>query len=182
MALNHTQAVLSAFVTRLQELENAAWTLLQAMSIDGAIAAGADDLLNKIGAIVGEPRIGRSNADYGAGIKLKIRVNISTGRALDVVAVAILAYAPALPNYLEGYPAGFVVDMPNLASAQYVAQKLGRARAAGTYGLVQFTSDANPVLFLDSVTAGAVTLTPHFLDSVSGGAGATGEMSAALMV
>lgn len=182
MPLNNTQAVLRSYLNRLQELENAAWTLLSAMSIAGAISAGADDLLNKFGAIVGEPRLGRSNADYGAGIKLKIRVNISNGKALDVLAVSMLAYAPLLPNYLEGYPAAWVVDMPNLASAQYVAQKLAHTRAAGTYGLVQFTSDANAVLFLDSVTVGAVTLTPHFLDSVSGGAGATGEMSAALLV
>ncbi len=180
MSLNHTQAVLQSYVNRLQELENAAWVLLSAMSIAGAIAAGASDLLNKIGNIVGEPRLGRSDADYGAGIKLKIRVNISNGKALDIVAVAMLAYAPALPNYLEGYPAAWVVDMPNLSSAQYVAQKLAHTRAAGTYGLVQFTSNANPVLILD--WSGGALAAAGIMDWSGGTVVNPGQMSAALAV
>lgn len=177
MALNRNQAVLQAIVNRVQELENAAWVLLQNMAI--TIATG--DLLNKYGAIVGEQRLGRSVADYQAGIKLKIRTNISSGRAVDVLAVAILAYAPSSPSYSEGYPAAWVLDMPLLPSPQYVAQKLGHARAAGTYGLLQFTvPSALPTFFLDSVSGGVTS--PGLMDSVSGGVASPAQMSAALMV
>lgn len=182
MALNHNQAVLQAIINRLQELENAAWVLLSAMSIEAATG----NLLDKIGSIVGEARLARGDADYRAGIRLCIRTNISNGRAVDIVAISVLAYAipvPLIPNFVEAYPAAWVVDMPYLASPTYVAQKLHHARAAGTYGLVQFGMGTfvELPLYLDSATAGAVT-SPGLLDSVSGGVSGAGEMTAAFAV
>ncbi len=173
MALNRNQAVLTAILNRLQEAENAAWTLLTSMSIEAA----ANDLLDKIGKLVGEPRIGRSDDEYRAGVRLKVRSNISSGRAVDVLDVAALACAasltPTLPVYIDSPPAAFVIELWNIpgTSAPYIADKLRHVRPAGVQGLVQYTNrnvGGTPAsLILDSASGGVTS--PLFLDSVSGG-------------
>ncbi len=177
---NTTQNTLASYLGRLQELENAAFFLLQSMSISSAFG----DLLNKLGSMVGEPRLGRSDVDYKAGIRLKIRVNLSSGRASDIIAVALLA-APSIINYVENYPgpASFTLDLLNLGSAPYVVDKLKHTRAAGTYGLISYTtwSTSQATLILDSQTAGAVT-SPGVMDSLSGGVSTPGWMSAGIGV
>lgn len=173
---NTTQNTVQATLNRLQELEDAAVFLLSCMSIDGAFG----DLLNKLGNIVGEPRLGRSDVDYRAGIRLRIRVNISSGRATDIIAVAQLAKPLGAITYLEGQLASFTVELLNLQSAAYVVQKLARTRAAGTRGLVQYTEDAGPNLVLDSVSGGVTGAGK--LDSVSGGVTGPGKMSAGIAV
>ena len=142
--LNNNQNLLASYLNRLQELENACWTLLQSMSI----GAATGDLLNKLGAIVGEARASRSDADYQAAIRLRIRVNISSGRAVDVLAVASLANAPYLPTYSDVGVAAFILDMFQLASPATVASKLSHTRAAGTYGVMQYTDpgSVNPMI------------------------------------
>lgn len=177
---NNTQNLLQSYLNRLQELEDAIWFLLSSMSINAAFGA----LLDKIGSIVGEARLGRADADYQAGIRIAIRVNISQGRATDIIAIAQLASPNNTPRYIEppGVPscgaAAFVIDFTNLASAQYVAGKLSLARAAGTYGIVSFTVIAGPVLILDSVSGGVANA--GLMDSVSGGVVSPGLMSAGL--
>ena len=115
---NTTQNTIQALLNRLQEIDDAGVFLLLNMSIAGAFG----DLLNKLGAIVGEPRLGRLDADYRAGIRLKIRVNISSGRATDIIAVAQLAKPLGAITYLEGTLASFTVELLNLQSAAYVVQ------------------------------------------------------------
>ena len=174
---NNTQNVLQAILNRVQELENAAWSVLSALSV----GAATGDLLNTLGKLVGEPRLGRVDADYQAAIRLRIRVNRSKGRAADVIDVGVLASTNgSVPNYLEYYPAAWVLDILNLPSANQVVPKLRSTRAAGTYGLLQFTSNASATLVLDWTTtaqAGAGVL------DWSGGSVATpGQLSAALAV
>jgi hypothetical protein len=141
---NNTQNVLQSYLNRLQELENACWAWLQSMSI----SAASGDLLNKLGNLVGESRLGRIDADYQAAIRLRIRVNISSGRAVDVIAVATLANAPTLPIYVETGVAAWVLDLFGLASPATVAAKLSHTRAAGTYGVMQYTDPGtvNPMV------------------------------------
>ena len=144
---NNTQNILQSYLNRLQERENESFYLLSCMSIGGAFG----DLLNKLGNLVGEARLGRSDADYQAGIRLRIRVNNSSGRASDVLAVSMLASLSSVPQYLEVGVASFLVEMLNLPSAAYVADKLKHTRAAGTYGLMQYTPvGATSPLVLDS--------------------------------
>ena len=173
---NTTQNTIQAMLNRLQELEDAAIFLLSCMSIAGAFG----DLLNKLGAIVGEPRLGRTDADYRAGIRLKIRVNLSSGRATDIIAVAQLAQPIGKITYLEGTLASFTVELLNLPSAAYVVQKLLHTRAAGTHGLVQYTEDAGPTLILDSVSGGVTGA--GTLDTVTGSVAGAGKMSAGIYI
>lgn len=175
---NTTQNIVQATLNRLQELEDAAWFLLQNLSIANAFG----DLLDKFGSIVGEARLGRSDADFRAGIRLKIRVNLSSGRATDMIAVAQLALPLGAITYIEGTLASFTIELLNLQSAAYVVQKLLHTRAAGTHGIVQYTEDAGPALVLDSVSGGVSTAGK--LDSVSGGVTSptAGKLSAGLYI
>lgn len=173
---NTTQNTIRAMLNRLQELEDAAIFLLSCMSIAGAFG----DLLTKLGAIVGEPRLGRTDADYRAGIRLKIRVNLSSGRATDIIAVAQLAQPLGAITYIDGLLAGFEVELLNLQSAAYVVQKLLHTRAAGTHGLVQYTEDAGPSLIRDSVSGGVTGA--GTLDTVTGSVGGAGKMSAGIYI
>lgn len=174
---NNTQNTLAAVLNRLQEIENAAWFLLQSMSI----AAAFGDLLTKIGAIVGEPRLGRSDVDYQAGIRLKIRTNISSGRAFDIVAVAILA-APSVINYVESYPgpASFTLDLLNLGSPAYVVDKLRHTRAAGVYGVISYTTWATTTATFISDSVTVALSNAGTSDSVSGGVTNPGLNSAGI--
>lgn len=178
---NTTQNTLQAILNRVQELENEIWFVLSSMSINAAFG----DLLNKLGNLVGEPRNGRSDADYQAGIRLKIRVNISSGRATDMIAVAQLA-APSTIVYVEPPgtsscgAAAFILDLFNLPSPAYVVAKMKHARAAATYGLIQYTMWATTTNtdILDSASGGVTG--PGLLDSASGGVTNPGLMSAGI--
>jgi hypothetical protein len=173
---NTTQNTIQAMLNRLQELEDAAWFLLSSMALANAFG----DLLDKYGAIVGEPRLARSDADFKAGIRLRIRVNISSGRAADIIAVAQLSQPIGKITYIEGLLAGFIVEMLNLQSAPYIVQKMQKTRAAGTHGLVQYTEDAGPSLVLDSVSGGVTGA--GTIDTVTGGVVGAGKMSVGIAI
>jgi hypothetical protein len=188
--LNNNQNLLQAILNRVQEVENAAWTLLSAMAVGNATG----DLLNKFGKLVGEGRLGRTDGDYQAAIRLRIRVNRSRGMAVDVIAVGLLASTNGtLPNYTEYPPtppagvaslpggASWSMDIFNLPNGNQVASKLKSTRAAGTYGVLQFSSNASPVLVLDWSGGAQATATP--MDWSTGGSVANpGLMSAGLAV
>ena len=143
MALNNVQAILLAQVNRLQELEDAIWTLLTPLS-DKTFASVTGKLLEFLGAIVGESRDGRADADYQAAIRIRIRVNRSRGKAEDVIAVAKLAAIHSTPSYTEPNDDGpiFEVDITNLPGAATVARLLGEAKPLGVTGLLVATADA----------------------------------------
>lgn len=173
---NTTQNTVQAVLNRLQELEDAAIFLLSCMSIDGAFG----DLLNKLGSMVGEPRLGRSDVDYRAGIRLRVRVNISSGRATDIIAVAQLAKPLGVISYLDGLLATFTIEMLNLQSAAYVVRALAKTRAAGVRGIAQYTEDTGPNLVLDSVSGGVTG--PGVLNSVSGSVATPGKLSVGIPI
>lgn len=161
---NRIQKLLTAYVNRVQEYEDAVWTWLSSMTVDAATG----DLLDKIGKLAGEARGGRSDTDYRQAVRLRIRVNRSKGKAIDLVDVAILAAGSTTgAAYSEGGIASWDVTILNLKGPLSVLTMLGKAAAAGTSGTLTFSIDANEVFGLDdSVT----TLTSASLlpDEVSG--------------
>lgn len=162
MSLNRNQAITTSLLNRVQEAEDAFWTLLSSISIGNATG----DLLRKLGKLVGEGQQGRSDGDYQAAIRLQIRVLRSRGRATDIIDVSVLAAINSVPRYSEYYPAGFWVDIDNLPAGGQVAPKLGHTKAAGTYGNLVFSPDATHFLSW-SHTSGA-TSQQVWADSVSG--------------
>jgi len=147
---NRNAAFLASWTKRVQEFEDAAWTLLDALNVDNA----TDDLQDKIGSLVGEPRQGRGTVEYRAAIRLRIRVNRSFGRTEDVIDVARLAAINSTPTFDEYYPAAFEVGIANLPGGASVAKLLGQARAGSVYGVLNFTPDAStPLIADDSVSS-----------------------------
>jgi len=132
------RALVGALSTRKQEAENAFWLLLSRMNLETATG----DLLTKIGKMVGEARLGRNDDDLRVAVRLRIRVNRSNGRAVDLIAIARLAAVNGTtPHYAESYPAGWSIEIANLPGPNAVAKLLGEAKAAGTSGHLVYTPD-----------------------------------------
>lgn len=177
MALNTVQALLLALgANRLQELEDALFTVIDPLS-DPTFVAITGDLLDKVGARVGEDRQGRGDTDYQAAIRLRIRVNRSRGKAEDIVQIAILAAVNSLPKYYEfpDHTCVFEVDITNLPGAAQVAKLLGQAKPVGVRGLLVYSSDASTVgQWGDSVQPSPLVAANTWGDAV----GATGPVFA----
>lgn len=162
---------LQSYVNRVQELEDAIWDVIDKRILDVAVDAQLDSL----GSIVGELRLGRSDDDFRAAVRLRIRVNRSKGRAVDVLDVAMLASAPERVEYLEHILLQFQVEIYNRPGERYVAELLSRTRAAMSYGMLT-ASDlplSDLLAFDDDVTPVAGIET--FSDEVS----STGKVAAA---
>ena len=179
-ANSRIKSLLSAWTNRAQELEEALWATLSTMTVDSAVG----DLLDKIGALVGEARNGRVDTDYRGAVRIRIRANRSQGKAVDILDIATLAAVTnaTTPLYLEYPPAGWQVEIPNLSGALSVVNILARARPVATTGMVVWTTSVLPGLVMDSLTASAVA-SPGKLDSFTGGAvAAPGYLAAGLAV
>lgn len=170
MALNTAQALLLAYVNRLQELEDAGFAVLEPLS-DPTLVAVTGDLLDKVGARVGEKRQGRSDTDYQAAIRIRIRVNRSRGKATDIIDVAVLAAVNSVPKYFEfnDHTCVFEVDITNLPGAAQVAKLLGQAKPVGVTGLLVYTADGGDHLtWGDSTSPSTATAAMKWGDSVGG--------------
>lgn len=73
--------LVSALAGRGQAVENALWSILAQL----ALATAADSWLDRLGAIVGEPRDGRVDSVYRASIRARIYANASNGRVEDLI-------------------------------------------------------------------------------------------------
>lgn len=75
---------------RTQALEDSLWDIYYHMFLD--TATGFD--LDRFGAIVGEPRLGRADERYRLWIKARGRANRSAGRADDLLEILRLVLGP----------------------------------------------------------------------------------------
>lgn len=110
-----------------------------------------------IGALVGEDRQGKTDAEYRAAIKLRIRINVSSGRAVDLAEIARLVHASA--KYVEGDDAAFIIKAYGLTTLFAILQALKPARPAGVYGVLEYSTwtDTNDMKYSSTRdgTAGA---------------------------
>jgi hypothetical protein len=98
-------ALLASYVRRCQELETATWDVIWNRLIDYA----ADGQLDTLGAIVGEKRLGKSDATYRVYIRARIRINYSEGHPDDIIDVQRLVESTPFV-YREYYPATVVLE------------------------------------------------------------------------
>lgn len=150
--------------TQAQELEQVAWDVINSRLIgsvsiyvpatldngeseEESLIEGASEAtllmdaqgvhLDPIGELVGEERMGRSDAAYLQAIRLRVRVNRSYGRTVDVLEAARLAATEGQAIvYREHYPASFEMVIEELPGFAAVAKSLGKARPAGVYGVL----------------------------------------------
>jgi len=124
------QAFLASYVRPLQDVENVLWDIVDAFMLDNAVGAQLDTL----GRLVGEQRRGRSNEEFRIGIRIKIRVNRSKGRIVDIIDVASLANAPRVPAVEEHRYLNFHVETYGQTGERFLADYLNKTRAASSYG------------------------------------------------
>ncbi len=77
------QAILTSWITQVQELEAALFQLYEERGVEDAIGDQLDDL----GTIVGLERDGMSDTDYRARLLVQIAINLASGTVPEVEAI-----------------------------------------------------------------------------------------------
>lgn len=132
--------MVKALMLRFQEIEGALFSLLNGIILNNhPMPGGPWNILDQLGAIVGEPRNGRDDATYVQAIRLRIRVNRSRGLAEDIIQIGQLATG-VIPYYLDMPPASFILETLDVIAPATVAALITQARSAGTYGSYVYTT------------------------------------------
>lgn len=97
------EGLLSAFVQQVQELEDAVFSILDTSGIETAYGAQLD----RLGAIVGQPRGGDNDTDYRAAIKTRILINGSSGTIEELIAITTELLGIIEIEIRESYPGEF---------------------------------------------------------------------------
>lgn len=126
------QAAVSAVLEEVQELEDAIVDVLGAFDPDTAVGQALDFL----GRLVGEPRLGRSDDEYRAGIRVRTLVNFSDGKLEQLYEILVGIFLAADVTFLidEYYPARLVVEVsgdPGAVTIETVHRLMTQARAGG---------------------------------------------------
>lgn len=92
---------------RAQTLEDLFWSILTQLNIDDAVGVQLD----KLGKVVGEPRLGRDDDEYRDMIRVRILANRSNGEPWRLIQIA-KTYADAVAVRLrEYYPAAILMEV-----------------------------------------------------------------------
>jgi hypothetical protein len=144
--------ILVAFLLEIQEIEDTIAQLRTLNTIDGA----DETRLRRLGAIVGEPSMGRAVERYRAAIRGKIAANLSAGRGDDLRRIAGLVIPGAVVKVDEG-PAAIRLTLLSPAAPETLpdaARLLGVAGAGG----VHVTLATRPAAPFTLAGPGALTL------------------------
>lgn len=139
------QALLASYTARIQTLEADLWQLLWGWVLQHDTYNASGKQLDDLGAVVGQPREGRSDADYIIAIKVRIRVNRSHGKAVDVIEVARLINA--LATYVEYPKLSWEVSIYNVTNSGDIIRFLTQTKAASSYGVLLTSTWAEANVF-----------------------------------
>lgn len=136
---------LTSYVEEIQELEDAIWTVITGVYLDNAEGVNLD----MIGELVREQRRGREDATYRLGIRTRIRINRSHGRALDVLEVARQILGGAYPQLLieEQQPATIIANFTqgvDFGTYSTLVTAMLETKAAGVKMWIMIGTDPNP--------------------------------------
>lgn len=150
-----------------QEAEAAIWDLISETSI--ATATGI--WLDRLGAIIGEPRDGAADSDYRAFIRARIHANRSNGRVEDLIAVVKAWNGGVLPTLFvtQYFPAAVEVRLGAVVTVVDRLLRLlkcTRSAAIGQMVLYQTVADAAAFTFSSSASPEA-SATQGFGDSTT---------------
>ncbi len=174
-------AMLDAMARRVQELEEAAWDVIEARLLiaeqgqtvpwEGGFGADTlvdaqNDALDMLGALVGIERQGRSNPVFATAIRLQLRIARSSGTPDDLIEVGQLSYAGASVVYTDMILAGVGGNvLPATArisiapSDGTVGANLRRAKPAGV--ALEVVEQVSPLGLRWGSTTGGVTAGRH---------------------
>lgn len=123
-------AILDAFITQIQDLENASHSLYLGRWIDEAVGQTLDDF----GTIVGQERLGFDDAFYKILLYAKIGENVSQGETVRVVDVYKIITRANRAELQEHFPGGMILlsdGTINPITASFILQRLQRVVGAG---------------------------------------------------
>lgn len=115
------QALTTLWSERMQGLEDAAWSVLTERWVDAAAGVQLDEL----GAIVGEPRLGRTDETYREALEVRISINRSGGEPERIIEFLTRIAGADQVLYQEAWPAKielFVGGEVSLEQAQRVRE------------------------------------------------------------
>ena len=149
---------ISAHAAQIQAVEDALWQLMVGQYLDAAEGVQLD----RLGAVLVEPRGALGDAQYALVLAAKIRMLRSSGTVPDILAV----FATLVPDVdfrlIQAFPASetlFLDDPIDGDNAPLFASFLARARVAGVTGrLVYHTAPTGRLLILTSTTQVRETL------------------------
>lgn len=123
-------AVITALAQQSQGEEDMFVDLYDGRWIDNAEGKVLDD----VGTIVNQARLGTDDVRYRALIRAKIGQNVSQGDPERIIQIALLLFGATLVHLQEAYPAGYLIaanaDIPiNLVNLFY--EELDKADSAG---------------------------------------------------
>jgi len=95
------KALADIFAGRMQAMEDVFQQLLRERWVDDAVGQQLDEM----GAIVGEPRLGRTDRQYRPAIRLRIELNRSGGEPESVIRFVERGFGAEIVDYREIYPA-----------------------------------------------------------------------------
>lgn len=124
-------ALLASWLSEVQELENALWSLLTERAVANAVGAQLDVL----GKLVGQPREGKDDDVYRVWVTARVLVLRSSGQTEQLLAIAKTLLGSAVPVRVEEYyPLALVLNAevgidPTLGAQ--VAKLLAAAKGGG---------------------------------------------------
>lgn len=163
------QALLTAWLTEFQEIEDALWSVFVERLLQNNPTG---DLLDKIGLLVGQPRNGQSDADYTVFITARIKANRSNGRAEEIYTVLNLLLPSITVDITTTPPASILIRIFTFSTAnirlmfsEFILRMVGAGiGVALVYPPASFTS----VIEFTSNYGGGTTVTTQRVGSVYG--------------
>jgi hypothetical protein len=170
--LPRIDGVLVALMAEVQQLEDAMYEVLVDRLLQNYEATG--DMLDKLGAIVGEPRQGFDDATYSVLIGARIKANRSDGKHETLIDLTTLLVPTAEQIKFREYLKAVEIEANDVQVNPLVIWRdfLNRAKAAGTSLRFFFGLRPNEeTLTRTSVYGGVTTVTGQRKGSVYGGGG-----------
>ena len=163
---SNIQGILRSWAIQFQDLEDVFWQVLESRNL-----AGEGVQLDQLGALVGEPRNGRSDAQYKLAIPLRILINASDGSTEALIEILIRVMttqgfpeeeAKDYLEYSEQYPGRFRVVATGLQEIvnRAIVAAMVQAKPAG----VAFDFQGNPFPIFESGTLITYDHTTPFID------------------
>lgn len=150
-------ALVGATTDQIQELEDTIWDLYGTFSIDDATGL----YLDRIGALLGQPRLGLSDEDYRIWLKARQRVNASNGTAAALLDILFTLDPDATFDYDTYPPASYSITMYGTdLTPEVLADILSEAQPAGVSGMFAYTTAPETAVFEFSATGAIDATTP----------------------
>lgn len=153
------EALQASYVRQLQDVEDCAWSIIEAFFLDTA----DEPRLEILGRIVGQPRRGETLATYRLLVGARIKVNRSDGQSADIIEIAQLLLPAIALEYQEYQPAAFQLRALSVLAADpdpvRVASMLREAKGGGIGYAFLWPTTATPFTFATSTSAPEVSAT-----------------------